>query len=251
MIRRKIIFSSSEPVNSGHSEEKEVYHKKDIFEEDEDDIDIREEEKYYPSTGDVIVDRMIGLLRSNREGNLICIFNINCDKMIVNTIRYLSRHENCIILNTIDMEHGNYDVYQQIIAKIDNYINEKMRGELNSYSARQFYNLAEMLFVSGEGVYYEDTHTAMRRINIIAKRPEILEEAINIFLNDFVGDRNRKIIVPICYYFSQIRIETLNLINRITSNNMIFMIGTMVPYELQMETLRMNSHLNMRNVFRD
>ena len=264
MIRRKIIFSSSKPLNRGLSEEKEVYHENNIFEEDEDDIDlgekekyypsmenIREEEKYHPNTGDIIIDRIIELLRSNREDNLICIFNIDCDKMIANAIRYLSINENCIILNTIDMEHSNYDIYQQIIAQIYDYINEKMRGELDSYPARRFYNLAEKLFVSENDDFYEDAFSRMRRINILTKRHEILEEAINIFLNDLVSNRNRKIIVPICFYLNQIRIETLNLINKITSNNIIFMIGTMCPYEFQIDTLRMNSYISMRNIFRD
>ena len=263
MIKRKIIFSSSKPLNRGLSEEKEAYHENNIFEEDEENIDLGEEEYYprlenirqeeqnHPRTGDIIVDRMIELLRSSREGNLICIFNINCDKMIAYTKDYLSRNENCIILNTIDMECGNYDIYQQIVAQIGDYINERMRGELNSYAVRRFYNLAEKLFVSGKGDFYEDAFTKMQRININTKRPDILEEAINIFLNDLLEDRNRKIIVPICFYFKQIRIETLNWIHKITSNNIIFMIGTMCPYEFQIDTLRMNSYISMRNIFRD
>ena len=263
MIRRKIIFSSIKPLNRGLSEEKEVYHENNIFEEDEENIDLGEEEYYpklenihkeeqnSPRIGDSIVDRMIELLRSSREGNLICIFNINCDKMIAYTKDYLSRNENCIILNTIDMEWGNYDIYQQIVAQIGDYINQRMHGELNSYAARRFYNLAEKLFVSGEGDFYEDAFTKMQRININTKRPDIPEEAINIFLNDLIDDRNRKIIVPMCFYFSPIRIETLNLINRIKSNNIIFMVGTMWPYELQMDTLGMNFYISMRNIFRD
>ncbi len=304
MIRRKIIFASSEPINIGHDEEKEVYHKNiisnqknekrfddveenrrnfeepeddesfsepeedddEIFEEPEEDDDesfeeAEENETLYSTINAPqrapemnhapIVARIREIIRGNSFDNLVCIFNPNCDNVIERTRRSLAGRENCVVLETIDMDSVIADdIYQCTLAQIYQNISSRNLRSVDSYNMTYFYEKAGQIFQKRnvESDYYESPIIKMKKLYAFNRRPEIFEEAVNIFLRDLVGE-NAKLIVPVCYYFNQISIETLDLINKLKSNKIVFIIGTMLPSEIQMELIRGRMYLDTRNVF--
>ncbi len=238
MIRRKIIFSSNEPVNSGQVEEKEVYH------ENQENMEVCKEEKCSSSiegvhreiefTGDSSADRIIRVLRGNVANNrVICIFNVNYNQIILNIRRYLSK--NFIIFHNIDMRYTNTsEIYECMINEMDVYIHQKMRDKLDSVAVKNFYIEALKLSKFELDDFW------------------VITQAINTFLYDVIGDENKKIIVPICFEHKPIPKFFLNMISqdKIKNNNIIFLIGTMVPYEHHMELLE-NKSLKSESIFKD
>lgn len=302
MIRRKIIFSSDEPLNNGYTEKNEDYRKNNIsnpnneesFDENESEhsnmeYSRREYEMERSNTGyhqreyemersnteyhqrehemhssidgsqsademlqDSINSRLDEILNENSVNDPVCIFNDDCDRVIERTNRYLSEQKNCVVLGTIEMDKMlGYDIYQCVMAQIYQNITDRRLSRSESYGLNYFYEKAEMLFENNNVGYgdYENAFSQMRKLNILNRRPKIFKEAVNIFLGE-LGERNAKLIVPMCFYFSPIDIDTFDLINKAKSNNIVFVLGTMISYELEMGIIGDSRvYLDRRNVF--
>ena len=245
MIKRKIIFPSDKPKKE-QNEEKQVYHESNLAEDCESESNsCKENETYseleedYLSTeikmsDDPIVYRITEILRDNTWENLICIFKIDCDKVIENAVRYLQGgREDCIILDTVDMDRlGRYDIYEIAYTQIYNY----------AYSYAEVFRREDLVSSYLNELIY----------NHLSKQ-EKLTRMVEFLLNDLMDERNKKIIFPVCFYFTPINVDTLNKIGKLISDRIVFMVGTMIPYELQIESFRASGcdkYLNVQNVFK-
>lgn len=245
MIKRKIIFQSDK-LKKEQNEEKQVYHESNLAEDCESESNSCKENEAYSESEenylgteikmsyDPIIYRITEILRGNE--NLICIFKIDCDKVIENTVRYLhlqGRREDCIFLDTIDMESlSRYDIYDLAFSQMYNY----------AYLYAEVFGRGDLVSLYVKELIYKHL-----------SKQEKLTRMVEFLLDDLMGERNKKIIFPICFYFTPINVDTLNRIGKVISDRIVFMVGTMIPYELQIESFRASGcdkYLNVQNVFK-
>ena len=229
MIRRKIIFPSSNTINNVNHEEK--YYENKIRKVSKNCVELNKKKKSsntkntcinYEKISCKIIERIKYFLSlTNSQNNKVFVFGENSDRTISYVIEYFSKDENYIVLDTIYQNENNRDIYQNIIAYINGYILANLTEKWNSNltEMRKFNEMTEMAFKERLG-------------NL--KRSKILVDVIECFLNELIMDRKRKLIIPIYFYNQLMDEKVLRMVERIlTDNRVVFIMGTNMSYDNQ------------------
>ena len=251
MIRRKIIFSSSETVNNKLNTRKEA---SNINADSESCSKLKEEQKNYFNGIEIadycMFDKMPGFFEENVERNIIIYtykyqYGFSCKESIMETMKYLKEYDNCIVLRHFDMEqemrvHFYDDIYQIIAEYIGFYIMHEMSEKKNSIDGIIVCNMLDQIL-----------STKKIRRSEIKQRYDMLVKVIDIFFETMVGDTSKKIIFPI--YFGHNPpfkfMEALDKIDRVKSNRIVFFIGTVASKEFFLEELKDIKKSNIRIIF--
>ena len=220
MIRRKIIFSSSNTINNVKNEEK--YHKNKIRKDSKNCVELNKKKQSlntkntcinYEKISCKIIERIkYAQSLTNSRNNAVFVFGENSDRTISYIIEYFSKEENYIVLDTIYHNETNRDIYQNIIAHINGYIlaNLPEKWHSNLTEMIKFKEMAVLAFSGSLG-------------NL--KRSKILVDVIECFLNELIMDRKRKLIIPIYFYNQVMDEKVLRMVRRIlTDNRVVFII---------------------------
>ena len=254
MIRRKIIFSSSEIVNNKLNTRKDAYCKSNINADSESCSKLKEEQKNYFNGIEIadynMFDKMPEILEENVERNIIIYtykyqYGFSCKESIMETMKYLKEYDNCIVLPYFDMEqemrvHFYDDIYQIIAEYIGFYIMYEMSEKKNSIDGIIVCNMLDQIL-----------STKKIRKSEIKQRYDMLVAVIDDFLEKMVGDTNKKIIFPI--YFNHNPpfsfLKAFDMIEKVKSRKIVFFIGTVAPKKFWLEELKHKENSNIRIIF--
>lgn len=190
-------------------------------------------------TSNQLTSKLQSLINSPRcRTGMIGVFGMNSDILIQRTL-YDIRNQDVVIFNKIDITNTGNDIYNFIAAAIINEIKNNDRYRVSyrdiSYDTREIFGYLQELYSSPrneEAEYWESGIRVLNRMAVQSERDEKFKKIIEKMQRSFYG-ANTKFIFVISTGTNPLASNTLEMIRKISFENVIFIIESLVPQVLQ------------------
>ena len=204
-----------------------------------------EEERYQPNdkinkvekyeSDDDLTRRLIQIIKSQEIPDLLGVFGVYYDNKVKRSVNLLKEKYSEVLYFTIDIDYEEMDIYNCITLVLYNYLNEKgysIHGENFSYYAHE---------IIKSFVDYGDTSSmdVFERFEInmqLVDRTKNMEILINSFFKH-LQLFSTKIIIFINLNSAFLSNKMLQMLEKITNKNMIFILGSLQNEEAQINHL--------------
>lgn len=175
---------------------------------------------------------------------LIGVFGMNADILVDRTL-YDIRNQDVVLFNRVDIANTGHDIYNLIAATIMNEIEKDDRYRVGyyrdsyiEYEAREILTYLQELYSDPSDEYMNYWESGLKRLYTISMRSQRNETFKKIIgkMQRFYS-ANTKFVFVICTSTNPLTIQTLEMIMKLISENVIFIIESLASRELQFNAI--------------
>lgn len=177
-----------------------------------------------------LIRRVENIITDRVDAGMIGVFGINSDVAIKQTLSSRVMQNKCIFLGKIDM--FNPEIYDCIAATLWKCIEDRM-FEMDAWQKRSLYERLELICSKQEDDFsYMSAFQRLHRISRDSNRDKELVKLIEEI--KFILDRSneKRFVIVIQLQVEDFNYNRLNLINKILSPNILFIVNCLAPYEM-------------------